>query len=300
MNHTVSFSGGRTSAYLVYLIESMRKSGRWTEPVEYIFMDTGAEHPKTYEFIKKCVEHFGIELTCLRAVIDPKLGVGTTYKIIDIKDIGQDLSTFKEFMVKYGNPTINRPICTDRLKSSPATKYKNDKYGKGNCTTWMGMRIDEPRRLKGIPDQLDAFAQTKKREFYYLAEISDFTKQDVLDWWEKMPFDLEIKEHLGNCVFCIKKGHSKIALAERDEAEMFKEWNEAMNDSSVRLMPADKFGIGHIYRNWLTPELVIKQFSDHSTDELRQRVFREKRFESGSCTESCEAFATDQLDMFGE
>ena len=73
-----------------------------------------------------------------------------------------------------------------------------------------------------------------------------------------------------------------------------------MNDSSVRLMPADKFGIGHIYRNWLTPDMLIKQFSDHSTDELRQRIFREKRFETGSCTESCEAFATDQLDMFGE
>jgi 3'-phosphoadenosine 5'-phosphosulfate sulfotransferase (PAPS reductase)/FAD synthetase len=300
MNHVVSFSGGRTSAYLVYLIESMRKSGEWTEPVEYIFMDTGAEHPKTYEFIKKCVEHFGIELTCLRAVIPKEIGAGPTYKVIDIKDIGFDLSIFKEFMAKYGNPTINRPICTDKLKTIPAVKYKNDKYGKGNHATWMGMRIDEPRRLKGIPDQLDAFTNVKPREYFYLAELSDFTKQDVIDWWSKMPFDLEITEHLGNCVFCIKKTSAKIALAERDESELFQEWNAAMNDSSVRLMPADKFGIGHIYRNWMTPEMLIKQFSDHSTDELRQRIFKEKRFETGSCTESCEAFATDQLDMFGE
>ena len=76
----VSFSGGRTSAYMVWLIEAMRKSGELVAPVEYIFMDTGAEHPKTYDFIKKCVEHFGIELTCLRGDFNQPVGVGHEYK----------------------------------------------------------------------------------------------------------------------------------------------------------------------------------------------------------------------------
>lgn len=294
----VSFSGGRTSAYLVHCIEQMRKDGRLQGPVEYIFMDTGAEHPKTYEFIKKCVAHFGIELTCLRAVIPTEAGVGPTYKVIPLQDIGFDLSIFQSFMAKYGNPTINRPVCTDKLKTIPATKYKNDKYGKGNHVSWMGMRIDEPRRLKGIPDQLDAFTKTKEREYYYLAEISDFTKEDVLDWWSRMPFDLEITEHLGNCVFCIKKTATKVALAERDEPELFKLWNAAITDESVRLMNADKFGIGHIYRNWLTPEMLIQQFSEHSDDDLRQRIYKERRYDTGSCTESCEAF--EQPDLFAE
>jgi 3'-phosphoadenosine 5'-phosphosulfate sulfotransferase (PAPS reductase)/FAD synthetase len=164
MNHVISFSGGRTSAYLVYLIESMRKSGEWTEPVEYIFMDTGAEHPKTYEFIKKCVEHFGIELTCLRAKVDMELGVSNGYEIIKMSDIGFDLSVFNKFMSKYGNPTINRPICTDKLKTIPSTKYLTEKYGKGNFVRWLGMRIDEPRRLKEVElSQLDAFKKTKTR-----------------------------------------------------------------------------------------------------------------------------------------
>ena len=77
-------------------------------------------------------------------------------------------------------------------------KYLEDVYGAGNYHLWLGMRIDEPKRLN------------KKEGFSYLADISDFEKKDVLDWWAKMPFDLKIKEHLGNCVFCIKKGVNKI------------------------------------------------------------------------------------------
>lgn len=295
----VSFSGGRTSAYLVHCIEQMRKDGRLQGPVEYIFMDTGAEHPKTYEFIKKVVAHFDINLTCLRAEIPQERGSGPTYKIISIDNIGFDLSIFQEFMAKYGNPTINRPVCTDKLKTIPVNKYRVEKYGKGNFVTWMGMRVDEPRRLKGITDQLDAFTKTKEREYFYLAEISDFTKEDVLEFWRGMPFDLEITEHLGNCVFCIKKTAAKVALAQRDAPELFSRWSSAMTDKSVRLMPADKFGVGHIYRNWLTPELLIQQFSEHSDDELRQRIYKEKRYETGSCTESCEAFES-QLSLLEE
>ena len=44
-----SFSGGRTSAYLCKLL--LEKFGK--DNVEFVFMDTGAEHPETYSFIKK-------------------------------------------------------------------------------------------------------------------------------------------------------------------------------------------------------------------------------------------------------
>lgn len=64
--HIVSFSGGRTSAYLIYLIESLRRAGKFPGPVEYVYMDTGAEHPLTYTFIRQVVEDTGINLTCLQ------------------------------------------------------------------------------------------------------------------------------------------------------------------------------------------------------------------------------------------
>ena len=87
------------------------------------------------------------------------------------------------------------------------------------------MRIDEPKRLN------------KKEGFSYLADISEFEKKDVLDWWAKMPFDLQIKEHLGNCVFCIKKGVNKIALAAKDEPQLADKFIKMINMDDVRIVP---------------------------------------------------------------
>lgn len=73
VTHVVSFSGGRTSAYLVHLMEQRRKAG---EDVRYVFMDTGAEHPGTYKFIREVVSNWGIDLICLRVDVNPELGKG--------------------------------------------------------------------------------------------------------------------------------------------------------------------------------------------------------------------------------
>ena len=306
MNHVVSFSGGRTSAYLVHLIESMRKSGEWTEPVEYIFMDTGAEHPKTYEFVKKCAEHFGIELTCLHGDFNQPVGIGHSYKVVSIDDCKHDMinGPFSQLMKKYGAPTVMSAWCTSRMKEETYDKYCNDKYGKGGYTTWLGIRADEPRRLK----------IGKRKDLRYMAEITDFEKEDVLDFWAGMPFDLEIQEHLGNCVFCIKKSVNKLALAARDEPELAAGWIAAIEAGSDRLnQPIEKKTDGlfvetytqHIqkgvmYRGSNTMDSIIAKFALHSREEIYDSIRSMKRKESGGCTESCEAFASDQLDWVTE
>ncbi|STB29510.1 phosphoadenosine phosphosulfate reductase domain-containing protein [Citrobacter koseri] len=55
ITHIVSFSGGRTSGRLVREMENKRKLG-WD--VRYVFMDTGAEHPETYKFIREVVANW--------------------------------------------------------------------------------------------------------------------------------------------------------------------------------------------------------------------------------------------------
>lgn len=74
----VSFSGGRTSAYLVHLMEQRRLSG---EEVHYVYMDTGAEHRGTYEFIKKLAREWSINLICLRVKVNPELGKANSYSV---------------------------------------------------------------------------------------------------------------------------------------------------------------------------------------------------------------------------
>lgn len=296
MKHVVSFSGGRTSAYLVHLMEQKRINDGWD--VEYVFCDTGAEHPKTYEFIRNVVKHFGINLTVLKTIIYDEIGKGNGYKVISLDDAKWDLSAMKKMVEKYGNFTVSRPKCTDRLKTICLDKYRRERYGAGNYCTWLGMRIDEPARLKFINDNLELFnnRNNNPQNIKYLAEISAFTKQDILNWWSEMPFDLEIEEHLGNCVFCIKKSDIKIARAAREEPELFAEWAQTMTGEHVRLLPSDKYGVGKIYRNWQSPEQLIEKFSDVDDFEIARTQRFTAKLDDG-CGESCEAFA-GQMDMF--
>ena len=62
--NVVSFSGGRTSAYMIHRIQTMVSQGL-IDNVKYVFMDTGAEHENTYSFIRQVVKHFNIDLVCL-------------------------------------------------------------------------------------------------------------------------------------------------------------------------------------------------------------------------------------------
>lgn len=266
MKNVVSLSGGRTSAYLAHLMKEQDPE------TEFIFMDTGAEHPKTYEFIRNIIKHWKIKLTCLRVIPNPEMNKPSTYEILSATQIGPDLEPWKRMLRKYGHPYVGGAFCTDRMKTVPFIKYCDERFGRGNYTTWLGMRIDEPKRI------------TPKPGIRYLAEISDFEKQDVIDWWRDQPFDLEIQEHLGNCVFCIKKSIQKVALAAKDEPELAANFIHTLQSFDVK---PDKV----MYRSNNSLEQVIALFSDTGRDELASRMTSMRQYDTGSCSESCEAFS---------
>jgi len=277
MKHIVSFSGGRTSAYLVHLMQEKRVFEGWD--VEYVFMDTGAEHPETYKFINLLVKEWGIDLICLRPIVNPVRGVGMRWEVVPVESLKWDLSIFKAFNRKYGN--MYAPMgghCTTRLKQEVFKNYMN-KYKGTDFTVWLGIREDEPRRLRERPN------------YKYLAEISDFEKSDVIYWWRERSFDLGIQEHLGNCIFCIKKSVNKVALAAKDEPEKWKEWSEML--VGARPMGALTHDVTAIYRGKLNPDAINVLYEDVDRDELHMTMRHAKKYESGSCSESCEVFNCD-------
>lgn len=342
MKHVVSFSGGRTSAYLVHLMEQKRKVDGLD--VSYIFMDTGAEHQKTYEFVRNVSKHFGVEITCLRVDVNPELGKGNSYKVVSIDDICQDLQPWKDMIKKYGVPYYGGAFCTDRMKLGPFTKYCNDNFGKSGYTTLLGIRFDEPNRILGkdlyvmlgkamhvsyydciciyecIKNygyrsvgwwlygcdrkvSIEIFKLARKLEkkidstnITYLAELSDFEKDDVLDWWSEQEFDLGIDEWNGNCVFCIKKSELKLAAAQRDNAEHYIEFLEMLDGDDVRT--GYKAGSkDSMYRKKRSLQQVVAMFDGSTGSEIKSRIRGAKMTDTGSCSESCEVFNC-QIDMF--
>lgn len=274
----VSFSGGRTSAYLAWL---MRDSG-----AKFVFMDTGAEHPKTYDFVRNVAKNFGIDLVCLRVKFNPELGKASDYEVVSVDEIGPDLKPWAAMVAKYGVPYFGGAFCTDRMKLVPFKKYCDEHFGRSGYETWLGIRADEPKRL------------SPKDGIRYLAEISDFDKQDVIEWWGKQEFDLGLDEHLGNCVFCMKKSDLKLAAAQRDEPGLYLEFLECITSDAVRI--GEKSGsASSMYRKKRSLEQVVAMFDGSTGDEIKARLRGAKMADSGSCSESCEVFNC-QLDMFSE
>lgn len=139
--HVASISGGRTSHYMIGVL--IEKYGR--ENVHFIYCDTGAEHDGTYKFIRETEGFYDIKITCIRLSMPKDDGVGAQYDIVDINDLKRDYKAFNELMEKYGRPyNPGGKFCTDQMKTKIYKKYCNDRFGKGQYTTWIGYR-DEPR-----------------------------------------------------------------------------------------------------------------------------------------------------------
>lgn len=285
MKHIVSFSGGRSSRYLVHLLEEKRK-GESLE-IEYIFMDTGAEHPKTYAFIKRVVEFYGISLTCLKPVFGG-LGIGTTYKIVPVGEIGYNLDSWKAMLAKYSTPyNPSGGFCTDQLKGIPSKKYIKDHYKAGEYTEWWGIRADEPRRLK------------QKNGVKYLAELSSFGKNEIIKWSSVQDFDLDIKnsEVIGNCVFCIKRDDKKLAVAARLEPCLAKEWSAMLSSDKVRQIQDRKAEVTKIYRGSLSLLDITEKYKGTDSDIL---LARRGGPCTSACSDSCESVNSNGSALSGE
>lgn len=291
MKQIVSFSGGRTSAYLVYLMEKKRKSEGWD--VEYVFMDTGFEAPETYDFIRNVIKHWGVSITTIRTVVHSEMNVGVTYREISVDEMGPDLQPWKDMIAKYGTPNINTPYCTSRMKTEPHDKWCNDKFGKGNYTTWLGIRADEPQRLTYYDPNFDMFSLDipEERTIRYLAELDLAGKHQINEWWSKQPFDLGIDDFAGNCVLCIKKGPNKLYAAAQAYPELASDFREILFSEEVRKKETDKYGVGVIYRGMISVDHVIKMASVLDKNSLTDAVRMEADFadtDPSMCSESCE------------
>ncbi|PSX01650.1 phosphoadenosine phosphosulfate reductase domain-containing protein [Photobacterium angustum] len=285
LTHVVSFSGGRTSAYLVHLMEIARKKLGWR--VKYIFCDTGVEHPQTYVFIRNIVKFWGVDLIILRADVNPSLGQGNGYIQYEPKDLMNSevmppLEPFFSMMKKYGTPNAFGAYCSERMKKDVADKYCKEHYGK-KFVTWLGMRSDEPKRLKPKPG------------IKYLADLVEVDKQDINDWWSRQLFDLQLEEQEGNCLFCIKKSTAKIALAAKQNPGHLQLWKHIINSKEVR--EKEGFDKRIMYRGKLSLDGISQLYADKSESEIRINMRSSKRFETGNCAESCEGLKLEGKEI---
>jgi 3'-phosphoadenosine 5'-phosphosulfate sulfotransferase (PAPS reductase)/FAD synthetase len=199
----VSFSGGKSSAMMCDLLETLPE---YRDRVKhYVFANTGRELPATISFMRWWGKYLNREIVVIEAVVHHDERKSSTHKVIRnlTSELSMDGQPFEEVMKKYGLPSITFLHCTRELKANPIRSYIRQELGlnPGEYVQAIGMRFDEPRRVKQDP------------EFIYPLYEQRITKQDVNEFFahpDRKNFTLDIEEFEGNCDFCFKKSWAKL------------------------------------------------------------------------------------------
>lgn len=206
----ISFSGGRTSAYMTHLLLETLPAGR--EAV-VVFANTGQEHEATLRFVDACDRHFGFNVVWVEAEVHPKRGAGTKFRAVDFNTASRDGRPFEAVIQKYGIPNNNYPHCTRELKERPIHAFvRSLGWKSGAYDTAIGIRVDEIDRMSDRAHEMG---------WVYPLVRWGVRKEDVLAWWKAQPFDLELPEHLGNCTWCWKKSLRKHLTLMQEHPEVF-------------------------------------------------------------------------------
>ena len=190
----VTFSGGRTSAFMARLLLELPKYKNIQKLI--VFANTGRENEATLNFVNECDKRWNLNLVWLEADVNEEKGKGTTYKIVDFETASRNGEPFEAVIKKYGLPSKLYRHCTRELKENPIHKYAKDILGSVYLTA-IGIRADEKHRLGRKPNYI-----------YPLAELG-FTEQIIRNWWDAQDFDLDLKDYQGNCDLCFLKSKRK-------------------------------------------------------------------------------------------
>jgi len=203
----VSFSGGKTSAYMAKCIKD---SG---EDAIYLFANTGQEHALTLEFIHKCDIEWNLNIVWLEAEVQHEERIGTKFKIVTYETAARNGEPFEEVIRKYGIPNMAYPHCTRELKLAPINSYVAS-LGIDNYNMLVGIRSDERRRQVPV--------EKRGNIVYPLIDRWPTTNNMVNEWWSNQTFNLEIEPYQGNCIWCWKKSMTKhMALMQTPEVFNF-------------------------------------------------------------------------------
>lgn len=213
-SYVISISGGRTSSFMTI---ELLKDELYKDAV-VIFTNTGKEKEKTLEFVNNVDKLIGGRIVWLEYENND---IG--FKQVTFETASRDGEPFRELVLKRKFcPNIMARFCTQELKIRPMKKYCKKILGWENWTNLVGIRYDEPRRYNKVKSVI----KNECFEVEHPLVKWKITKPDVLSYWSKMPFNLELKDYEGNCDLCFLKGKKIKQQILRDKPETADWWIE--------------------------------------------------------------------------
>jgi 3'-phosphoadenosine 5'-phosphosulfate sulfotransferase (PAPS reductase)/FAD synthetase len=201
----ISFSGGRTSAYMLWRVLQAH-GGKLPPEAIVCFANTGKEDEATLRFVDRCSKEWNVDIVWLE-FRDNEL----KFDRVTFETASRNGEPFETLIIKrkfLPNP-ISR-FCTVELKVRTIHRYLKS-IGIDEAMNMIGIRADEQRRLVKISNN-DYGNKWPKSAPLGPAGI---TKENVGEFWRNQKFDLELPNingvtKNGNCDLCFLKGTQQI------------------------------------------------------------------------------------------
>lgn len=218
----ISFSGGRTSAYMLRMILDAH-GGALPRDVHACFANTGKEREETLRFVHECTTRWGVRVRWLEFVTDLKsLSPGDRFAEVGYNSASRSGEPFDRLIArKQAIPNGRHRFCTEFLKVKVLFDFAASiGFGRpGQFTEVIGLRADEKRRI----DRLRYDARNEARQLAFPLSTAKVRKSDIFTYWAGQPFDLTLARGLGNCDHCpMLADKDRIARAQIDPSGV--EW----------------------------------------------------------------------------
>jgi len=226
----ISFSGGRTSAYMLWRV--LQSNDGLPDDCVVCFANTGKEEEATLRFVQRCSDEWGVPITWLE--YKPHEETRQRFKIVNFDTAsrnGEPLEAVIRAKQYLPNPVTR--FCTIETKIRTMENYLlsiglAESRAEGERCSMIGIRADEPLRAAKIAD--------KWRVPLYLAGVN---VHEVGEFWSRQPFNLELPTYngrtlAGNCDLCFLKPTNQIftLIQERPERAIWWAKMEALSLAS--------------------------------------------------------------------
>lgn len=217
----ISFSGGRTSAYMLWRV--LQSNNGLPNDALVCFANTGREEEATLKFVRDCQNHWDVPIHWIEYRNDEN-----GYALVDFETASRNGEPFEAIIKKRNylpNPVTR--FCTVELKIRAMHKHLK-KLEWDEWDQFIGIRADEQRRVSKIRARGHSTETTRETMCMPLADAG-ISVHDVNNFWREQAFNLELATYngrtlAGNCDLCFLKPANQVLTLIKEKPERAVWW----------------------------------------------------------------------------
>jgi len=232
----ISFSGGRTSAYMLWRILQAH-GGTLPDNMHVCFANTGKEREETLRFVHECATRWGVRVRWLEWRSRLKsVPVAQRFDEVGFNSASRNGEPLSAIIAsKKTTPNAVRRFCTEHAKMQVLADFM-EAQGYQAWTNVIGLRADEMRRIA------KQHAKNEAGELPWQSHMPLFKagvrSADIWQFWlgkntdpkalkQPLPqgFDLGLYPYEGNCDCCFLKSRKVLVHLERERPGILNWWS---------------------------------------------------------------------------